>query len=65
MSWTDALKPSVTAAVAERPEQYTPLFNAARPIGWDPHDVWLTRVRQPRKLAASAAVESASNFLRR
>jgi hypothetical protein len=65
MSWTEAMQARAAAVVRERTEHDTPIFNAVQPMGWDPHDVWLTRVRQPRLVAASAAIERASSFPRR
>ncbi len=50
-SWTDTLKATALAALAEHTV-------AARrmcidlPWSWNTHDVWLTRTRKPRKAAA-------------
>jgi hypothetical protein len=41
------------AAVASRePIASDTVVVQSRQMAWDPHDVWLTRVKQPRELAA-------------
>jgi hypothetical protein len=46
MSWADTIKATALAALAERTAP-TARFVADAPWSWNPHDVWLTRARQP------------------
>jgi hypothetical protein len=51
MSWADTMKAHALAALAERTSTARQPF-VATSSGLYPHDVWLTRVRQPRELTA-------------
>jgi hypothetical protein len=48
MSWADALKSRAAVALSERPAPDRPLSNQSQPPGWNPHEVWLTRIHLPR-----------------
>jgi hypothetical protein len=54
MSWADTMKAMALAALAERNATVGRILVDA-PSGWNPHDVWLTRVKQPRELAAQSS----------
>jgi hypothetical protein len=50
MSWAETMKAMALAALAERTS--TPAsVSVDAPSGWNPHEVWLTRINQPRVLA--------------
>jgi hypothetical protein len=54
MNWNDTVKASALAALVER----TPpdaRISVDTPWSWNPHDVWLSRVKQPREIAIPSA----------
>ena len=51
MSWNDTVKAAALAAQAERTARPPRIAVDAR-WRWNPHDVWVSRVRQPRDLDA-------------
>ena len=59
MSWADSVKATALAALAERTATAAPVAVDA-PWTWNPHDVWLTRIQQPRVLAARASMSEPS-----
>ena len=64
MNWSDAMKENADRVAADRVFTNTSDAPYAPSIAWSPHDVWLTRVKQPRDRAAirrtavSAAVQT-------
>lgn len=59
MNWTDVLKDRASAVLRERTAPGRRIFSNAQPNGWDPYEVWLTRVKQPRDRAADTARKDA------
>ena len=59
MSWAEEMK--VNADVASRDGHSTDAnaIRSATSTAWDPHEVWVTRVKLPRERAASRAEPSA------
>jgi hypothetical protein len=53
MSWADKVKATALTALAGRTAQVD-RFASEAPWNWKAHDVWLTRVKQPRELAAQS-----------
>ena len=60
MSWQELVKTNAIVASRERTTTDKRIFNRTKPLGWNPHEVWLTRVKQPRDLAAQASVSEPS-----
>lgn len=59
MSRADAMKDSADAAPRDRGPGDDSAIRVASAPSWDPYEVWLTRVKQPRDRAAHvAAAES-------
>jgi hypothetical protein len=50
MSWTDAVKAAALAVLAERTATASRAV-AAAPWSWNPHDVWLSRIKPRRERA--------------
>jgi len=59
MSWADFVVATALAALAER-SATAARISIDTPWSWNPHDVWLTRASQPRKLAAQPSVSDPS-----
>jgi hypothetical protein len=59
MSWADTVKATALAALAGRTATAARI-SVDTPWSWNPHDVWLTRARQPRKLADQPSVSDPS-----
>jgi len=55
MSWNDTVKAAALAAQAERTATAGRIV-ADTPWSWNPHDVWLSRVKQPREIAAPSSL---------
>jgi hypothetical protein len=55
MSWADKVKATALAALAERTATAA-RFSVDTPWSWNPHEVWLTRVRQPRRPTARSSI---------
>jgi hypothetical protein len=61
MSWLQAMKEQANVESRNRSFDDANVTRSATPTSWDPYEVWLTRVKQPRGQAASrdpADVES-------
>ncbi len=54
MNWADAIKNRAKAALRERSMPTDSAFDTVRPTSWDPYEVWLTRIKKPRDLAAGS-----------
>jgi len=52
MNWSDTMKENAIRVSRERTFTDTNDLQDAASIAWDPREVWLTRVKQPRDLAA-------------
>lgn len=37
-----------TLGATDEPPTYASVVNARKTTGWDPHDVWLDRIKRPR-----------------
>jgi hypothetical protein len=61
MSWAETMISSATVALRDHPANDEGTFRSTQPTSWDPYDVWLTRVKQPRDRAAQVVTASASN----
>jgi len=59
MSWADKVKATALAALAERTATAAPI-SADTPWNWKAHEAWLTRVKQPRELAARSSMSEPS-----
>ena len=54
MNWADQVKATALATAAEHTA--TPArISVDAPWSWNPHDVWLSRVKQPREIAIPSA----------
>jgi hypothetical protein len=64
MSWSDKIKATALAALAERATTAAPAAIDTR-WTWDAHEVWLSRVKPPRDIAdAQSTTGDASEPLR-
>jgi len=52
MSWAEAMKENAIAASRDRRSADASVLRSAPSTSWDPYEVWLTRVKQPRDHAA-------------
>jgi len=59
MSWNDTVKAAALAAQADRTATASRIV-ADAPWSWNPHDVWLTRIRQSPQFAAQPSQASLS-----
>jgi hypothetical protein len=58
MSWTEVVRDHANSSLSERSTADRRIFSNMQPRTWDPYEVWLTRVKQPRERASAAADES-------
>jgi hypothetical protein len=65
MSWAEAMKENARTASRDRVSADANVLRSAPSTSWDPYEVWLTRVRQPRELAAGRATADAESQVRR
>ena len=65
MSWTEAMKEHANVASLDRGSTDANVIRSATPTYWDPYEVWLTRVRQPRDRAGGQATPNAQSHARR
>jgi hypothetical protein len=54
MNWADQVKATALTVAAERTAAVGRIAVDA-PWSWNPHDVWLSRVKQPREIAIPSA----------
>jgi hypothetical protein len=54
------MKSSAAVALSERAANDEGIFRSTQPAGWDPYDVWLTRVKQPRDRATQRESDQGS-----
>jgi hypothetical protein len=52
MNWADMMKQNAVPASAEVLATHPTVQGKAAPTSWEPHEVWLTRVKVPRDHAA-------------
>lgn len=60
MNWSDAMKDNAGLVSRDRASANASETHSAASSSWDPHEVWLTRVKQPRDRAAGRAAAAAS-----
>ena len=65
MSWVDTAKAAALAALTKRTAAAARIVSADAPWSWNPHDGWLTRVRQPREFVSPPSRSSPSSELER
>jgi len=65
MSWAEAMKENAKAASRDRVSADAKVLRSAPSTSWDPYQVWLTRVKQPRDRAAGRYTASAAGQGRR
>lgn len=59
MNWTDAMKNNANVVSRDHDSPEVTSMHSAAATSWDPHEVWLTRVKEPRDRAASRASDNA------
>jgi hypothetical protein len=52
MSWAEAMKENARVASRDRVSADANVLRSVPSTSWDPYEIWLTRVKQPRELAA-------------
>ena len=55
-SWPQAMKASADVALRDRATGDEDIVPAMQPTGWDPAEVWLSRIKRPRDRAAIRAL---------
>ena len=65
MSWSEAIKGNVPVALLEHVAHDESVSRPTQAASWDPFEVWLTRIKQPRDNAAKSAPAGTSNGIRR
>ena len=53
MSWSETMKGDATVAALEHVANDESGFRRTQAASWDPFEVWLTRIKQPRDNAAN------------
>ena len=65
MSWAEAMKEMADVASRNRVFADANIMRSAPSTSWDPYEVWLTRVKQPREHAADRMTANAEGQVRR
>jgi len=65
MSWAEAMKEQANAASRDRVHMDANVLRSTPQNSWDPYEVWLTRVKQPRERAAGRVTADAESQVRR
>ena len=65
MSWTQAMKEQASVDSRDRLATDANVMRSATSTSWDPHEVWLTRVKQPRERAGHRVTASVGSQVRR
>lgn len=65
MSWAEAMKENAKAASRDRVSGGANVLRSAPSTSWDPVQVWLTRVKQPREHDVNRYAASAEYLVRR
>ena len=55
MNWAETLKGNATVASLEHATTDGVAFPRTQAASWEPFEVWLTRIKQPRDRAANSA----------
>jgi hypothetical protein len=55
-SWPEAMKASADVALRDRASGDEETTLATQATGWDPAEVWLSRIKRPRDRAAIRAI---------
>lgn len=61
MNWSETMKENAIRVSREHSFHDTNDLQVAASIAWDPREVWLTRVKQPRELAAVRVMAATLN----
>ena len=61
MSWAESMKEQANVASQDYSSSDANVTHSTASISWDPHEVWLTRVKQPRERAASRGTSPADS----
>jgi hypothetical protein len=61
MNWADAMRDSANVVSRDRAATDDRVLRRAESSSWDPHEVWLTRIKQPRERAARRVAASTAN----
>jgi len=61
MSWSETMKGNATVASLEQVANDESVFRPTQATSWDPFEVWLTRIKQPRDRAAKSALADTSS----
>ena len=61
MNWAETMKDSATVTSLESVATDGGAFRRTQAASWDPFEVWLTRIKQPRDSAANSAAAATSN----
>jgi hypothetical protein len=62
MSWSETMKGDATVAGLEHVANEESGFRRTQAASWDPFEVWLTRIKQPRDSAKSAPANTSSGI---
>ena len=65
MSWSETIKGNATVASLEHVAKDERVFRRTQAASWDPFEVWLTRIKQPRDNAAILAPTVTSTHIGR
>lgn len=65
MSWAEAMKENARAASRDRVCAGANVLRSAPAASWDPSEVWLTRVKQPRDHASNRFTANIEGQVRR
>ena len=61
MNWAETMEDNATVAMLEHVAADGSAFRRTPTASWDPFEVWLTRIKQPRDSAANSALTGSSN----
>jgi hypothetical protein len=61
MSWSETMKGNATVASLEHVANDESVFRRTQATSWDPFEVWLTRIKQPRDRTAKSAPADTSS----
>ena len=65
MSWAEAMKEMADVASRDRGSADENVMRSEPSTSWDPYEVWLTRVKQPREHAVDRFTANAEGQVRR
>jgi hypothetical protein len=61
MSWAEKMKAHADVSTRDHHSTDANIMRSTTPTSWDPHEVWVTRVKQPRERLARRATTSAGS----